>query len=52
MNKYDKSGDDWNIPINILQNKIYVHSTQHTTIYDISVATSVRELGESCDSEF
>ena len=37
MNKYDISRDDWNIPINILYNKIDLYSTQHTSIDDVCV---------------
>ena len=51
MNKYDISRDDWNSPINILYNKIDLYSTQHTLLDDICVATSIRELCESRDSE-
>ena len=52
MNKYDISRDDWNSPINILYNKIDLYSTQHTLLDDICVATSIRELCESRDSEY
>ena len=52
MNKYDISRDDWNSPINILYNKIDLYSTQHTFIDDICVATLIRELCESRDSEY
>ena len=52
MNKYDISRDDWNCPINILYNKIDLYSTQHTLIYDICVATTIRKLCESRDSEY
>ena len=52
MNKYDISRDDWNSPINILYNKIDLYSTQHTLIDYIWVATSIRELCESRDSEY
>ena len=52
MNKYDISRDDWNSPINILYNKIDLYSTQYTLLYDICVATSIRELCESRDSEY
>ena len=52
MNKYDISRDDWNSPINILYNKIDLYSTQHTLIDDICLATSIRELCESRDSEY
>ena len=52
INKYDISRDDWNSPINILYNKIDLYSTQHTLIDDICVATSIRELCESRDSEY
>ena len=52
MNKYDISRDYWNSPINILYNKIDVYSTKHTLINDICVATSIRELCESRDSEY
>ena len=38
--------------INILDNKIELYSTQHDTIDDICVSTSVRELCESPDSEY
>ena len=44
MNKYDISRDDWNSPINILYNKIDLYRTQHTSIYDICVATSIRRI--------
>ena len=40
------------IPINILYNKIDLYSTQHTLIDDIWVASSIRELCESRDSEY
>ena len=36
--------DDWFSPTNILHNQIDLFSTQHSTIDDICVATSVREL--------
>ena len=52
MNKYDISRDDWNSPINILYNKIDLYSTQHTLLDDICVATSIKELCESRDSEY
>ena len=52
MNKYDISRDDLNSPINILCNKIYLYSTQHTLLDDICVATLIGELCESCDSEY
>ena len=52
MNKYDIFRDDWNSPINILYNKIDLYSTQHYSIYDICVATSIRKLCESRDSEY
>ena len=52
MNKYDISRDDWNSPINILYNKIDLYSTQHTLLDDICVATTIRELCESRDSEY
>ena len=52
MNKYDISRDDWNSPINILYNKIDLYNTQHTLLDDICVATSIRELCESRDSEY
>ena len=52
MNKYYISRDDWNSPINILYNKIDLYSTQHTVQDDICVATSIRELCESRDSEY
>ena len=52
MNKYDISRYDWNSPINILHNKIDLYSTQHTLLDDICVATSIRELCESRDSEY
>ena len=42
----------WNSPINILYNKIDLYSTQHTLLDDICVATSIRELCESRDSEY
>ena len=44
MNKYDISRDDWNSPVNILYNKIDLYRTQHTSLDDICVATSIREL--------
>ena len=52
MKKYDISRDDWKSPINILYYKIDLYSNQHTLIDDICVATSIRELGESRDSEY
>ena len=52
MNKYDISRDDWNSPINILYNKIDLYSTHNTSIYDICVATSIRELCELRDPEY
>ena len=52
MNKYDISRDGWNSPINILYNKIELYSTHHTLLDDICVATSIRELCESRDSEY
>ena len=52
INKYDISRYDWNIPINILYNKMVLYSTQHTSINDICVATSIRELCKSRDSEY
>ena len=52
IHKYDISRDDWNSPINILHNKIDLYSTQHTLLDDICVATSIRELCESRDSEY
>ena len=51
MNKYDISRNDWNSPINILyKNDLY--STQYTLIDYICVATSIRKLCESRDSEY
>ena len=50
MNKYDISRDDWNSPINILYNKIDLYSTHHTLIDDMCMATSIRVLCESRDS--
>ena len=44
--------DDWNGPINLMYNKIDVYITQHNSINDICVATSVWELCESRDSEY
>ena len=52
MNKYDISRDDWNSSINILYNKIDLYSTQHSTIDDSCVSTSIRELCESRDTEY
>ena len=52
INKYDISRDDWNSPINILYNKIYSYSTQHTLIDDLCVTTSIRELCGSRDLEY
>ena len=52
VNKYDISRDDWNSPINILYYKIDLYRTQHTLIGDICVATSIRELCKSRDSEY
>ena len=52
MNKYDIPRDDWNSPINILYNKIDLYSPQHTLLDDICVATSIKELCESRDSEY
>ena len=52
MNKYDISRDDWNSPINILNNTIDLYSTQHTLIDDMCVTTSIGELCESRDSEY
>ena len=40
------------IYIYIYNNKMYLYSTQHSTIDDICVATSIRELYESRDSEY
>ena len=45
------SRDDWNSPINIFYNKIDLYSTQHTLIDDICVATSIREICESRDTQ-
>ena len=42
INKYDISRDDWNSPINIMYNNIYLFSTQHTLIDDMCVTTSIR----------
>ena len=52
INKKDIFRDDWNGPINIVYDYIYLNGTQHTSIDDICVATSVRELCESRDSEY
>ena len=52
MNKYDIYRDDWNSPINILYNEIDLYSIQHTLIDYICVATSIRKLCESRDSEY
>ena len=52
MNKYDISRDDWNSPINISYNKINLYSTQATSTDYMCVATSIRELCESRDSEY
>ena len=43
MNKYDISRYDYNSPINILYNTIDLYSTQHTSIDEICVTTSIRE---------
>ena len=50
--KYDMSRDYWNSPINIFYNNIYLYNTQHTLLDDICVATSIRELCESRNSEY
>ena len=52
INKYDISRDDWNSPKNILYNKIDLYSTQYTLRDYICVATSIRDLCESRDSEY
>ena len=52
MNKYDISRDDWSSLINILYNKINLYITQHTLLDYICVATSIRKLCESRDSEY
>ena len=43
------SGDDLNDLITMLYNKI---DTRHTSLDEMCVATSVRELCESCDVEY
>ena len=52
MNTYDISRDDCNCPTNILYNKIDLYITQHTLLDYICVATSIRDLCESRDSEY